>query len=256
LILSRRRDRLVLVGGTGAAIVGLHLVAGSNVLEGTYRYGVVLIMPVVLSVSCLLREVLTELDGGRVVRSRAAMALVVGWALVMAAERNWFDRRTRGSLESTWTLRSELDDAHERALALIVGDARRNGRDPSRVAIVAQHHWDEYPLRFYAPGPGGPRVLSSFEPGLDLDGLRRRLVEHLESGSYAVCYPRQYADFPPGHVEAMLQGSIAPERLHRWELSRQGKPWLVVYRLRNAGDPAAARIAEPVATGGRPTIAR
>ncbi|MBX6314122.1 MAG: hypothetical protein IRY99_14585, partial [Isosphaeraceae bacterium] len=254
---QRRWDRLALVGGTIIATIGFHSVAGSRVLEGTFRYGAFLILPVTLSVACLIEAVLNhpagvEAEADR--RFRFACVVLLGWGLLYAAKRNWFDPRTQGSQESLWTLRSELRDTHQTVLSLV----KRDRPDPGPGIIVAQHWWNEWPLDYYASGRKEVRVLSYALPQPDFLGMRRRLVEKMEQGAYAVCYAREYAtDYKFGHVEENLLASFPPERLKKWDLRRQGKPWIVLYRLKREDElPAVIGRTEGGDRGVAPVLRR
>jgi 4-amino-4-deoxy-L-arabinose transferase-like glycosyltransferase len=243
---DRAWDRLALIAGTVASVAGFHLVAGSHVFEGTNRYGVVLILPVVLSFACLVEAILSKpLDPERQSDRRFQLLMLtsVGWMLLGCAKINWFDPWLAGGDESFWTLRSETKNSHKQLLSIIRRDLRRGPARSGPTTLVAQRFWTDWPLQYYTLGQSDLAVSTWFPsaPGPDRDALLRGLVNEMEAGAYAVGYPA-------GYVEQDVSACFPAERLRRWDLARQGKPWVVLYRLKRQGESETGGPASPTAT--------
>jgi hypothetical protein len=249
---ARAWDRLALVAGTVASVAGFHMVAGSRVFEATNRYGVVLILPAILSFACLVEAILTDpLDHER--RSDRCYQLlaltVLGWLLLWCAKTNWFDPRLAGGDESFWTFRSETRNSHKQALSIIRRDLRHDGAGPGAATVVAQPYWTAWPLQYYTLGQSDLAITPLFQtdPGPDRDELRHHLVRQMEAGAYAVGYPE-------GDVEKDVSAIFPAERLRRWDLVRTGRRWLVIYRLLRPGENQAvtppSRAAQVASTPG------
>jgi hypothetical protein len=231
---DRAWDRLALVAGTVASVVSFHVVAGSRVFEVSYRYGVVLILPVVLSFACLVEAILADpLDDERRSdrRFQLLMLTAVGWLLLWCAKVNWFDPRLAGSDESFWTFRSETTTSHEQALSIVRRDLRQGRAGLGPPTIIAQPYWTAWPLQYYTLGQRDLAITPYFptDPGQDRELLRRRLVTQMEAGAYVVSYPG-------GEVEQDVLAAFPAQRLRRWDLARKGRRWLVVYRLKRSGE--------------------
>jgi hypothetical protein len=98
---ERSWERLALVAGTAAGAVALHLVGGPTLLADTWRYGVFLLVPTVLSIACLARTLLVPADTpGRAILRRAQFLGVLALAGPMfgLAWQNWFVWGVRESL--------------------------------------------------------------------------------------------------------------------------------------------------------------
>jgi hypothetical protein len=240
LILDRRWDRLALVAGTAASLAGFHVVAGSNVLTSpSYRYGVVLIVPVVLSFACLLRSLLAEpTDERRAadLRFQLGALSLLGWGLLLCAQWNWFDPRRAGTPESPWTFRSEVNDSYKRALSIIRRDhLPANGR----AVVLGEDHWSYQPLRFYALGAPEFDVRSLHWIAVERDRFDPKLIDRLREGAYAVGIRGQ-------KLEQDLRAAFPTDRLRCWPIRSHGERWLVVYRLLRPGETAPTLAQLPV----------
>jgi hypothetical protein len=234
LLRDRAWDRLALVAGTIASATGFHLVAGSRVFEAANRYGVVLIVPVVLSLACLVEAILANAvdDERRSDRRFQLLTLTaMGWLLLGCCKMNWFDPRLAGTGESFWTLRSETRNSHKQVLAMIRHDLPQEPARSVPTTIFAQPFWTEWPLQYYTLGQSDLAITPwyRFDPGPHRDGALKYLAGQMEAGAYAV-------GTPGGDVEAEVSASFPSERLRRWDLTRSGRRWLVVYRLKRPGE--------------------
>jgi 4-amino-4-deoxy-L-arabinose transferase-like glycosyltransferase len=243
---ERAWDRLALVVGTLASVAGFHVIAGPRVFQHANRYGVVLILPAVLSFACLVEAILTDaLDPER--RSDRRFQLLaltaLGWLLLICAKTNWFDPRLAGGNESFWTYQSETRNAHKQALSMIRHDLRKWPAGPVPTKIIAHQYWTEWPLQYYTTGQKDLAVAPwyAMAPGPDRDGARRELARQMEAGAYAVGYPG-------GHLEEDVSAAISPERLRRWDLTRTGRRWLVVYRLKRPGENETSPPSSPASS--------
>jgi 4-amino-4-deoxy-L-arabinose transferase-like glycosyltransferase len=231
---DRAWDRLALVAGTLASVAGFHLIAGPRVFDVTYRYGVVLILPVVVSFACLVEAILARpLDDDRRADRRYQLLTLtaLGWLLLFCAKINWFDPQLAGGNESFWTFRSETRNSHKQVLSLIRRDLRQGGAPPGPATVITQPYWTDWPLQYYTIGQKDLVITPLFQtdPGQERDELRRHLATQMEAGAYAVGYPA-------GDVEQDVSAVFPAERLRRWDMVRRGRRWLVVYRLTRPGE--------------------
>jgi 4-amino-4-deoxy-L-arabinose transferase-like glycosyltransferase len=243
---DRAWDRLALVAGTVAAVAGFHLIAGSIIFEKRNRYGVVLILPVVLSFACLVEAILTDAldDERRSDRRFQFLTLVaIGWLILGCAKLNWFDPRLAGGAESFWTFRSEAKNSHKRALSIIRHDLRKGQRGTGPATVVVQPIWTEWPLQYYTLGQRDLNITSwiQTDPPMDRGGYRLRLASLMEAGAYAVSYAG-------GEVEQDVSASFPAERLRSWEVPLKGRRWLVVYRLKRPGESETGTPSSPAAS--------
>ena len=244
---DRAWDRLALVAGTVASVAGFHVVAGSRVFEVSDRYGVVLILPVVLSFACLVEAILADpLDDERRSDRRYQLLTLtaVGWLLLWCAKMNWFDPQLVGSDESFWTFRSETRNSHKQALSIVRRDLRQGLARPGPATIIAQPYWTAWPLQYYTLGQSDLAITPYFptDPGEDRELLRRRLVTQMEAEAFAVSYPG-------GEVEQDVLADFPAKRLRRWDLARKGRRWLVVYRLMRPGENQTGALSSPGGPG-------
>ncbi|HEV3164970.1 MAG TPA: glycosyltransferase family 39 protein [Isosphaeraceae bacterium] len=239
LWLRRAWDRLALVAGTVASIAGFHLVAGANVLlTPAYRYGVFMIVPVVLSFACLAESVLTEpADAPRLARRRFQLLLLtaLGGVLLCCTKWNWFDPRNQGGRESLLTLRSEARDSHRQALDLIRRDAAAlAGSQPAGakapIVILGEDYWNYRPLQFYSGPSRDVEVYCLTEAAVERDRHRTDLAEAMVAGAYVV-------GLKGGPVEQALKNA-PQDRIKRWELGGHYPKSTVVYRITREGEPA------------------
>lgn len=249
LVRNRRWDRVALLGGLVMGVVGLHIMAGSKVFDGTtYRYGAVLIVPTVLAVACLAQGVRAESgDQRRPGASGLRMTAVgvVSWAMLGSVALHWFAWLPRVNGESIWTFRSEAKDPYKQAVKLMLRDsaqANGPGTPPTRL-VIAEDHWTRNPLEYLTIGQGRLEVrlladLCATAP----DRAPDRLVEQLADGAYAV-------GPPGGQIETVIQAAFPEGSVRRWDWNwTNGVRCLSVYRLVNAHADRAGpdRPASPV----------
>jgi hypothetical protein len=281
LVKERRWERLALIAGLAASLALFHGVAGPNMLRkiGTHRYGVVFLTPTALAFACLLRAVVpataaTQPRWRVVAGLPLAVALVVGWGLLLSIKVNTFDPMREGYYhESIWTFRADARDEYERAMRLIERDIAR--RDAGRAAdgtgpvgestpvpVFVQSYWTFMPLAYLSSSSGNCKVVRLIEDpeweGVSSDDLlgrkRRELAAALRAGGYAVDCTGRRALWGERLIEDTVRTDFPPERIQQWGVAtRGGGLAVVVYRLK---DDASRLASQPSAPTGATTRVR
>jgi hypothetical protein len=233
--LIRRRcwERLAIVVGWLAALVGYHLVVGPG---GFYynldRYGFFLTVPLALSFAVLAEGLLVRPITPRSAAARRVQVVVllaVGYVLIGSYKVNYFDSFARGADrgESFWTLRTEAIEPYQLISAIIDRDMARTGRD--RAVVLAEDWWCHKPVEFFlARRPGATVVcLDPVHPALAADLIRRKM----EAGAYVVAYVGK-------PFEAVALAGLDPTTLQHWHVWSDSWGCYVVYRLKRDPDEA------------------
>lgn len=281
LVRARQWERVALIAGLAVSLSGLHLIAGPRILReyGTNRYGVVFLMPTVLAFACLLRAVLPtptreETTCPAVRRVPLAVALVLGWALLLSFKLNYFDTMATNIRESIWTFQAESKETFQQALSLIRRDIarRKAGRKTAEgVAksgteaslIVAQEYWAYMPLAYLASSHEEIKVVRLID-GEDIASRRfsqktSELGECLRTGAYAVELVGVPAELGGNIVENAVRSLFTSGQIQRWEVpSPNGGRYLTVYRLKDVleGNPVPVGTAQPKVAGRPPVVRR
>lgn len=195
------------------------------------RYGLFLIVPSVVYLSCCLRTLIpsvrrvTWLPRGSGV---LALTLVVCWSSLWGLQRYYFDvfQITGGSSHPTF--RTAAIEPKARALAIILQDlASSPVRPPSGagrpVPIITDGWWLYWPIRFLADEHRDLLVTDVS----DKDVAERAPVIRaaLEAGGYAV-------GFLGEGLEDMIRSSFDPGELRTWDVAdRVGRPLIRILRL-------------------------
>jgi hypothetical protein len=275
---NRQWDRLALIVGVFLSGMALFIVAGSDILRpGMTRWGSFLFVPSVLGFACLVRGMLVEprIDRGivptRWIQNAALLAL--GWALLLSFsfERvtilRVFEGRYAGTSsatmgtktlplwaslknrrvtdadqgESIWTFRNEAKDAKQRVLRLIRRDIRAGAQtetsdhrtQPHSGTIIAEDYWVYTPLHYLTIGRHDLDILGYHNLVQGPVNRNQRVRELMESGAYALVYPNR-------EFESVLRVCFAAKQLQKWDILRDGQPYLSVYRLRKDITPSEA----------------
>ncbi|RUL85053.1 hypothetical protein [Tautonia sociabilis] len=235
---QRRWDRLALIGGLILSLVGMHAVTGPDILRPYFvRYGLYLVTPTVLAVSCCLRAMLVPPEGGWATRARrlqVAGMIGLAWTLLASFMGNYIGllNEAHAGQESYWTLRTEAIDPKQWAAKIVARDiraARERGLSvPDRLVVLGEDWWTHRPLQFLL-GDRDDIVTGSLEPfdGPGRDALIRR---HLESGGYIVGTPGQ-------DVMLRVEGLFPPEALKHWHVLVPPHASLAIYRLKRENEP-------------------
>jgi hypothetical protein len=252
LVRERRWDRIALILGLLASLVGFHLVAGSTILTtfATHRYGVVFVVPTVLAFACLIRALIPPPASESGVGPRLgwipnATVLVLGFALLYDFKLNYFDALTVGTPESFWTLQTESKDPFQNVLALIQEDLARRQRDGTPATsgsktkaglVVVEEYWAYMPIAYLASSQDQIRVVRLLEGNeLILGQMPKRrdeLIEQLRAGAYAVENLYALPFLGGGVVGNTVRAAFRPDQVQSWsvlDLSRGCH--LTVYRL-------------------------
>jgi hypothetical protein len=260
LVRHRQWERLALIAGLASSLVVFHFVAGPRMLRvyGTHRYGVVFIVPTILVFSCLMQALLPapSPDGspGRAMsRVPLAVALVLGWALLLSVKLNQFDPILTGLGESLWTFQSDGEDEFEGALSLILRESARTraGEDPAAkpTRIIAQDYWVLMPLAYLSGSSKDlevDRLIDDEEWGRDsveniTRAKRRELGDRVRAGAFVVERVGNPDVWGGKVIEDTMRGSFPPGRVQRWEVpNRNGSPALIVYRIKDDPNPLAS----------------
>jgi hypothetical protein len=268
LVRERQWERLALITGLLLSLSIFHFVAGPNMLRsmGTYRYGIVFLLPTVLAFACLLERLrapgtstLAGTTRPGLHRLPLVVALVLAWAMLWSVKTNLLDPSMSQDRESLWTFHSDQRDEYERALSLIRRDVvrrRSSGRmgtagDPPRpTPLIVDDYWALMPLAYLASSSNDFKVVPLI--GLGSQGNRSfddrcaekrgALEDDLRSGAYAI-----HRVGAPGYgagtlIEDTANSAFLPGQVRRWEIpTRPGGVGLIVYRLADGPDRGASR---------------
>jgi hypothetical protein len=266
LVRARQWERLALIAGLLASLCIFHFVAGPNMLRdlGKHRYGIAFLVPTCLAFACLLRASVPiatphQPSDPRAYRIPLAIALVLGWALLLSTKSLFLDRNLANRRESIWTFPPDAKDEYEQTLSLIRRDhararasasgelARLSGSSPEApIAIVAHDYWVRLPLEYLASSSRDFEVITLMSdeelgsrPLADLSREKQReLSARLRAGAYVVARRGVPPEWGGNVIEDTIRAGFPPERIQRWDvLSCDGYPTVVVYRLKD--DPAA-----------------
>jgi len=233
LIRRRQWDRLALVGGVIAGVAAFRLATRPGIIDNaSARYGLFLVVPTILALSCLLRSLIVAPAGGwrRAARGlQFATLLAAGWALMLGVYVNLL-REAAGPGESLRTFRVDEPNPFAVVLSVLEDDLAR--AQPSRRVVVANDWWTSRPLQFLASGRRDLRVVRFREIGGVVGKTPGELRKHLNAGGYALGYAGQ----PLGEI---ARASYPPGSLRSWTVFREGQPFLVLSRLREARDEGA-----------------
>jgi hypothetical protein len=263
LLRERRWERLALIAGLVASLVGFHLVVGPEMLRvhATHRYGVVFVTPTVLAFACLIRCLSPTRSPEAEVSTRSAfrrvplaIAIVLGGTLLLCTYRNYFGPVAQDLRESLWTFRPESKDEFDRALSLIRRDSARmrasrnsavieaaGGATPT--PIVVHDYWAFMPLAYlssFSKDIEVAELISKEESGRSpIDDLfrekQRVLTDRLRSGAYVVGRIGVPIVWGEATIDDTLRSAFPPGQLRRWEIStRSGGTALIVYRLEDS----------------------
>lgn len=232
-------ERVALVVGLGASVVGLYVVGGPDVIQPhSERYGMFLVVPTVLSLACLARS-LMPVPGGvwpsAIDRGVVLGASVVGGMLLAVFHEQYFEPLRKTGSQSHRTFQTSTVEPKGRAFEGIVALSQRFGAEPG-ARVLAEDWWLYQPLRFLAGSRSGVEVVGSkidtFEPSSEaLQSLR----DELWRGTYLV-------GFVGGPFEKEVLAEAPDGQIRRWIIpDRTGKGLIGVYRLH---DEALARQAE------------
>jgi hypothetical protein len=278
---ERQWDRMTLIVGLFASLLGFHLVAGPTILKqfATHRYGVVFVVPTVLAFACLLRALAPTLARAEMASplthpAPLAVAFVLGWALLFSFKLNFFDAHTAGSRESIWTFQAESKETFQRVFSIIRRDIarRKAGRNTAEgVAksstkaslIVAQDYWASMPLAYLANSHKEIKVVQLIDwediTSCRLSQKTSELRECLRAGAYAVGFVGVPAELGGNVFENAVQSFFPPKQIQQWEvLSPNGGRCLAVYRFKEvrAGSPVPVGTAQPKVAGRPPVVRR
>lgn len=240
---ARHWDRLALVVGLAASLVGFHLVAGTDGFQircfPALRYGLFLVAPTCLAVGCLARSLLVEPTNGRwmVLRQVQHLALLAGgFACLLTVKVNWFDQYACTG-ESALTFRHDSVDPFRLTTAALLGDIERTRPGPltgvPRAVVMTSNYWVDQPMRYL--GRRGREIaylpygqLMFLKPPPPPSERIRRIRSRMEAGAYAVCDGGS-------ELETLVTTLYQADRLWSW------KGCYSIYRLKTAAELAQAR---------------
>ncbi len=230
LIRRRQWGRLALVGGLLSGVAAFRLTSGPGIIAPTSaRYGLFLVVPTILALSCLLRSLIVPPGGPwrRAARGlQFATLLAAGWALLLSVYPH-FLRESATSGESFATLRVEEPNPFAIALSVIEDDLSH--AQPARRVVVAQDWWTCRPLQFLASGREDLRLVRFEEIGGVVGQSPGQLRKHLDASGYSLGYSGQALD-------EIVRASYPPGCLRSWTIFRDGQPTLVLRRRKEARD--------------------
>jgi hypothetical protein len=242
LVREKQWEHVALVVGLAASAGGFFVVAGADMLRSSWiawlRYGLFLVIPTVFVFALSARSLLIEpsTPGRAVLRhGQHAALLAIGLALLCCVKANWFDLFTRDGSESVWTIRTDSVDRYEQAMQTIRRDLRRTGVVTGSRAIITDDHWCQRPLEYLALPRKKLYVISYliWQGTTDRALHRKLLSEAIRKGSYVVCNVGSPLDND-------VWAAFPQETLRRWEIRREGRWAMAVYRLNRDEATASA----------------
>jgi hypothetical protein len=269
LVRRRQWERLALIAGLAASLAIFHFVAGPRMLKVyvTYRYGFVFAVPTVLAFSCLMQALMPshspeELPARARPRLPLAVALAIGWALLLSVKVNQFDPMLAKIGESLWTFQPDGKDEFDRALSLIRRDVARTraggnsagmpaAGSAKPVPIIVQDYWALMPLAYLAgsnPHLEVVRLIDDDAWGRDsLENIvrekSRELGDRVRAGAYVVERVGTPDVWGSKVIDDTVKSSFPAGSVRRWEVpNRCGMPALIVYRLKDGPDPLASSV--------------
>jgi hypothetical protein len=253
LIRQRRWDRLALLAGLGASIVGLYVVGGPEVIRPHHeRYGMGLFVPTILLMSALLSSLISRFGSERQTIARlSCLAMVAAgcWGTLLVFKVAYLDtlRATGGGSHPTF--RTAAVEPKQAAFDIIVDDlmwsetasakgavSPKAGKAPAapapeRVAttVLAEDWWLYWPIRFLACRNPGIEVIPFEELFAQSHSSMRvndRDMSTLSTGGYAV-------GFAGGELEQAVVSGFSPNQLRRWDIADDaGRKLITVFRVR------------------------
>ncbi len=251
-------DRIALLIGLALGATALYLATGPELLRPDRgRFGLYLVVPTILGVSCLASSLLPESNGRRsaVARQACLAALVLcGWAGLFAYKSRYIDALKATGGESHVTFRTAAVEPKQRALQLILDDISQRGsprlaqasnhpKDDDRGCPILAENWSLYwPLRFLSWKNPNIEIISPEGDGYQpydhsrsvpelvrfLDGELKRFLDGMSAGGYAVAFADE-------RLEHRITTSIPADRRDRWDINDYaGRRLMSVFRIKRA----------------------
>jgi hypothetical protein len=191
-----------------------------------------------------------------------AVALAIGWALLLSVKVNQFDPMLAKIGESLWTFQPDGKDEFDRALSLIRRDVARTraggnsagmpaAGSAKPVPIIVQDYWALMPLAYLAGSNPHLEVVRLIEDdawGRDsLENIvrekSRELGDRVRAGAYVVERVGTPDVWGSKVIDDTVKSSFPAGSVRRWEVpNRCGMPALIVYRLKDGPDPLASSV--------------
>jgi hypothetical protein len=243
MVREKQWERVALVGGLFASAGGFFVVAGSDMLCSLWiawlRYGLFLVIPTVLAFACAARSLLVEpTSSGRwAVRQLQHVGLLaIGVALLCCVKLNWFDLFTNDGQESVWTFQTDSPDRFDQVMSTIRRDLRQRNATQGGQAIITDNHWLQRPLEYLTVSMTNIWVIPYDIWGgtINRGSHQELLTRAIKGGSYVVCNVKSTLDED-------VWATFPQESLRRWEIKREGRWAIAIYRLKPAGEMVSAK---------------
>jgi hypothetical protein len=248
LVRARQWERVAVIGGTLASVVGFYVVCGAKAFPTRQvydlRYGLFMLVPVVLTLACAGRALLIEpttpaREFGRWAQQAVLLGLAV--ALLVGAKVNWFDICAGRERESIWTFGAD-DTHHFELAATLFRQVSERESDPARHRVlVTESYWERNPLQYLTLKQKHVRVVARRDwEERGAEGVEHALAGHMDGGGYAVVFI--------GDALATTLSSLYPkDRILRWTPPNLPGRGVRLMRLRalspDPGAPLSAEIA-------------